>query len=71
MAMVLIEVFMGGPEIPLRVKEEQVERIFHLFISGSTVVPDLLHTLQAMVKVRVVVGGGSRQSIVECVLAAG
>ena len=52
MAMVLIEVFTGGPEIPLRVKEEQVERIFHLFISGVTAVPDLLHTLEAMVKVR-------------------
>lgn len=52
MATVLIEVFTGGPEIPLRVREEQVEQIFHLFISGATAVPDLLYSLQAMVKVR-------------------
>ena len=52
MAMVLTEVFTGGPEIALRVKEEQVERIFHLVIEGGPAVPDLLHTLQSMVKVR-------------------
>lgn len=51
MAMVLTEVFMGGPEISLRVKEEQVERIFHLVTSGATAVPELMDTLQSMVKV--------------------
>ena len=53
MAMVLTEVFMGGPEISLRVKEEQVERIFHLVTSGATAVPELMDTLQSMVKVSV------------------
>ena len=52
MAMVLIEVFTGGPEIPLRVKEEQVERIFHLLSAGGSAAPDLLQSLQSMVKVK-------------------
>lgn len=51
MAMLLTEVFMGGPEISLRVKEEQVERIFHLVTSGVTALPELMDTLQSMVKV--------------------
>ena len=51
MAMVLTEVFMGGPEISLRVKEEQVERIFHLVSSGVTALPELMECLQSMVKV--------------------
>jgi hypothetical protein len=50
-AMVLTEVFTGGPEICLRVKEEQVERVFHLISEGGGGSPDLLHTLQSMVKV--------------------
>ena len=52
-AMVLTEVFTGGPEISLRVKEEQIERIFHLIADGREGSPDLLHTLQSMVKVSV------------------
>ena len=52
-AVVLTEVFTGGPEIALRVKEEQVERIFHLVSEGGGASPDLLHTLQSMVKVGV------------------
>lgn len=50
-AMVLTEVFTGGPEICLRVKEEQVERVFHLISEGGGGSSDLLHTLQSMVKV--------------------
>ena len=51
MAMVLTEVFTGGPEIALRVKEEQIERIFNLITEGGPAVPDLLQTLQSVVKV--------------------
>lgn len=51
MAMLLTEVFMGGPEISLRVKEEQVERIFHLVTSGGNALPELMDTLQSIVKV--------------------
>lgn len=51
MALVLTEVFTGGPEIALRVKEEQVERIFHLVSVGDTARADLMDTLQSMVKV--------------------
>ena len=51
MALVLTEVLTGGTEICLRVKEEQVERIFHLVTARGPALPDLLVTLQSMVKV--------------------
>ena len=53
MAEMLTEVFTGGPEICLKVKEEQVQRIFSIIASvedfGSY---ELINTLQAMAKVR-------------------
>ena len=49
--MVLTEVFTGGPEICLRVKEEQVERLFYFISEGGEGSADLLQTLQSMVKV--------------------
>ena len=52
MAEMLTEVFTGGPEICLKVKEEQVQRIFSIIALvedfGSY---ELINTLQAMAKV--------------------
>ena len=53
MAEVLTEVFTGGPEIALRVKEEQVERIFQLVSARGSGQVELMETLQSMAKVRV------------------
>ena len=54
-AEVLTEVFTGGPEICLDVKEEQVERIFSSVTAGVTEGQagelQLIVTLQAMAKV--------------------
>ena len=50
MAEVLTEIFTGSVEIALKVKEEQVERIFQLISSGKAQV-ELITTLQAMAKV--------------------
>ena len=59
MAEVLAEVFTGGPEICLDVKEEQVERLFQMVsASGEEGVEgqaELITTLQAMAKVSVCV----------------
>ena len=52
MAEVLTEVFTGGPEISLKVREEQVERLFHLVATGGNEGwAELINTLQAMAKV--------------------
>lgn len=52
MAEVLMEVFSGGPEICLHVREDQVERIFQLVASGEEAgQAELLMTLQAIAKV--------------------
>ena len=52
MAEVLTEVFLGGPEISLKVREDQVERLFHLGTTGSKEGwAELIITLQAMAKV--------------------
>ena len=52
MAEVLTEVFTGGHEMALHVKEEQIERIFQLISrgEGGTRI-GLMQTLQSMVKV--------------------
>ena len=52
MAEVLTEIFTGSLEIALKVKEEQVERIFQLISNGKAQV-ELIATLQAMAKVHV------------------
>ena len=52
MAEVLTEIFTGSVEIALKVKEEQVERIFQLISNGKAQV-ELISTLQAMAKVHV------------------
>ena len=52
MAEVLTEVFSGGPEICLKVKEDEVERIFQLVVTGGEEGrPELIATLQSMAKV--------------------
>lgn len=52
MAEVLTEVFTGGPEINLKVREDQVERLFQLIATGSEDGrAELIITLQAMAKV--------------------
>ena len=52
MAEVLTEVFTGGPEISLKVREDQVERLFHLVATGGEEGrAELIITLQAMAKV--------------------
>ena len=52
MAGVLTEIFTGGPEICLLVKEDQVERLFQLVSSSVAGQQELLEALQAMAKVR-------------------
>ena len=51
MAEVLTEVFTGGPQINLKVREDQVERLFHLVAGGEEGQAELIITLQAMAKV--------------------
>ena len=52
MAEVLTEVFTGGHEMALHVKEEQIERIFQLISRGEAGTRiGLMQTLQSMVKV--------------------
>ena len=52
MAEVLTEVFTGGLEMPLHVKEEQIERIFQLISKGDSEARiELMETLQCVVKV--------------------
>ena len=51
MAELLTEVFTGGPEIALQVKEIQVEKIFQLISSGHEAQVQLIETLQAIAKV--------------------
>ncbi len=56
MAEVLTEVFSGGPEICLKVREEQVERVFQLVATGGEEGrAELIGILQAMSKVYVIV----------------
>ena len=51
MGELLTEVFTGGPEICLKVREEQVERIFNIIKTENEGRAELLFTLQAMAKV--------------------
>ena len=51
MAELLAEVFTSGPEIALKVKEEQVEKIFELIIDGHEAQVELIQTLQGIAKV--------------------
>ena len=52
MAAVLTEVFTGGPELVLHVKEEQVEKIFQLLCTGeANARTELMEILQSMAKV--------------------
>lgn len=53
MADVLTEVFTGGPDLCLKVKEDQVARLFSLIARDDLPEgrPELLHALQAMAKV--------------------
>ena len=57
MAEVLTEAFTGGPVICLKVREEEVERVFHLISMGGAERvegrAELILTLQAMAKVSV------------------
>ena len=56
MADVLTEVFTGGPEMVLHVKEEQVEKIFQLISTGEAATKiALMETLQSMAKVSEIV----------------
>ena len=56
MAEVLTEVFTGGLELCLKVKEEQIERIFQMITRlDQDGIPELTITLQAMAKVCVVI----------------
>ncbi len=51
-AEVVMEVFTGGPEICLRVTEEQVERVFQLVVAGRDEErAEHIGILQAMTKV--------------------
>ena len=53
LAEMLTEVFTGGPEICLKVKEEQVQQIFNIIASGEDLRSyEFINTLQAMAKVR-------------------
>ena len=52
MAEMLAEVFTGGLELCLKVKEEQIERLFQLISRpDKDGIPELVFTLQAMAKV--------------------
>ena len=53
MADALAEVFTGGPELCLKVKEDQVAKIFSIIAQKDLPEgqPELLHVLHAMVKV--------------------
>ncbi len=52
MAEVLQEVFTGGPEICLKVTEDQVERVFQLVVTGGEEGrAELIGIIQAMAKV--------------------
>ena len=52
MAGVLAEVFTGGPELCLKVREDQVASVFSLIAQDLPEGrPELLHALQAMSKV--------------------
>ena len=55
MAEVIGEIFTGGHELCLKVREDQVARIFSLVAQGELPEgrPELLHALQAMAKVSV------------------
>ena len=55
MADVLAEVFTGGPDLCLRVKEEQVARVFSLVAQDDLGRPELLQALQAMAKVGIAI----------------
>ena len=54
MAEVIAEIFTGGHELCLKVREDQVARVFSLIAQGELPEgkPELLHALQAMTKVR-------------------
>ena len=54
MAEVIAEIFTGGHELCLKVREDQVARVFSLVAQGELPEgrPELLNALQAMAKVR-------------------
>ena len=59
MAEVLSEVFTGGPEICLKVREDQVERMFQILAQGKgDGQTEIIMTLQAIAKVSIVTGEG-------------
>ncbi len=58
MAEVLTEVFNGGLEICLKVREEQVERVFQLVVTGGKEGrAELIGILQAMARVCITTSG--------------
>ncbi len=59
MAEVLAEVFTGGPEICLKVREDQVERVFQLMVnSGEEGRAEHIGVLLAMAKVVTIIYTG-------------
>lgn len=66
MAEVIAEIFTGGHELCLKVREDQVARVFSLVAQEELPEgrPELLNALQAMAKVSVHEGGGIQYSSV-------
>ena len=68
MAEVIAEIFTGGHELCLKVREDQVARVFSLVAQEELPEgrPELLNALQAMAKVSVHEGGGYHTHLWSC-----